>query len=101
MLHRACRGLVLAGFDGDVCAFDAFAEPAALTPGGEVEALLDDRVTFDLEGGRMYRRDRWTIAGRPPTALRAVLAEHRCQHPLPAAWLAPVPDPVPTTRTEF
>lgn len=100
MLHRTCRQLVIAGFDNDTCAFDAWTEPAPLTPHGELAALLDERRTYDLDGERLYRRDQASIPGRPPSPRRTVLAEHRCHSPLPVDWLETSTPSAPTTEAE-
>jgi len=64
---------------------------------GELFALLNDRRTYELDGGRLYRRDSHSIARRPPTELRPVLAEHRCGDPIPARVARPTRTPPAST----
>lgn len=89
---RKCRAWVLAGLDGDVAAMEAIADPHYLTAVGELEALLDERTTYDLEHGRLYRRYHWNIAKRAAGTRHLVLAQHRCQQAMPREWQLPRPE---------
>jgi hypothetical protein len=89
-----CGRAVITGVDADRCGLGAKVDPAPLTHSGELLAVIAGRWTYRLVGDRLCRRDRWSLR----TAADAVHAEHRCHQPLPAAWLAPVPDAVPTPK---
>jgi hypothetical protein len=93
--HRPCSVLTVAGFDSDRAALDAWCDPHPLTNAGEVEALLDDRWTYELVGQRLERRDRWNIPGHPPSHELVVLASHVCDSPIPAGWRLPPAPPAP------
>lgn len=90
-----CGAAVLAGVDNDRCGLNATVDPTPLSQAGEWLAVLAGRTTYELADGRLYRRDRWTIA-TPPRG--ATVAGHRCRDPIPATWHAP-PAPVTATRT--
>lgn len=86
---RKCRAWVLAGLDSHVAALEAHADPYPLTAFGEAEALLDGRVTYDLEETRLHRRLHWNIAGRPAGSRHLVVAEHRCGFAIRPSWQLP------------
>jgi hypothetical protein len=87
--HKPCHLPTLAGYDADTCALDTWCDLAELTLAGEVHALLAGRTTYELTTERLYRRDRWTITGRPAGRMTPVFAEHRCHAPIPATWAVP------------
>lgn len=88
-----CRTYLLAGLDGDLCAFPAYVDPTPLSAHGEAAALILGRRTYALwhRGGRLELtpRDRWQIKGSPaghPKNRFDVHAEHICgSGPLPSA----------------
>lgn len=84
----SCRAVVIRGLDSHIAATVATADPAALTPLGEVLALATGRRTYDLTwtGGRyeIDHRNEWHIRGRPPGTQFHVIADHKCGQPLPA-----------------
>lgn len=85
-----CGTPVLAGLDDDACAWPAVVDTSPLIPAGELAAVyLEDRRTYDLCVGELWRRER-TQHGRESRA--PVLPEHRCNDPVPSAWTKP-PDP--------
>lgn len=95
--HRLCRMPCLAGIDDN--GLDTWCDLGELHSSGEAHALLEGRWTYDLHAGTQlcYRnadRIAWQPAG---TGRNPVLAEHRCQHPIPAAWTMP-PQPAATPR---
>jgi len=76
-----CGAPVVAGIDGDVCAFMIRADPQPLNALGEALAILSGLATLKLTrpGGRLLltARDPWHISGRP-WERADVIAEHRC-----------------------
>lgn len=93
---RQCRGQILTGLDEDDCAFRAAVDPTPLTALGEALALLARRRTYELRDRRLFRRDRWQIAGRQAGTQYLVLADHSCNSsPLPS-----IPLPAPEKRKE-
>lgn len=67
-----CRRPILAATVGGL---DRHIDPAALTPAGELTALLARRTTYDLNGDHLIRRTVHRIAaGRP----HPVVADHTC-----------------------
>ena len=96
--RHACGAVVIEGLDGKACAFIVAVDPQPVTAAGEVAAIRDGRGTWRIWHGQLDPRDQWNIPGHPPGDPWPVHAEHRCHQPLPAAWLAPVPDPVPTPK---
>lgn len=76
---RHCHAHVVTGLDADLMAFTAIADPAPVTPLGELLALLAGARTYDLtRAGHQYRldvRDPGTIA---TSRRHPVLAGHRC-----------------------
>ena len=99
--HRPCSQATVAGYDADVCALDAWCDLHELTADGEVLALLDGRVTYEVDGERLHRRDRWAIRSRPAGGSTPVLAEHRCDAPLPFDWRAPTVTTPPPPATDM
>lgn len=99
--HMRCRcgQPVIVGLDADLAAFPARVESRRLTAAGEVAALTDGRITYEMKLGALDRRNRWTIPGRPAGERTPVHAEHRCGQPMPAAWLLPVAPRPPATIT--
>jgi hypothetical protein len=91
---RDCGAYVWRGLDHDWSALTVQADTTALSPVGEVLALLRGRTTYRLskQGTRyvLTRRDRWSIKSYPAGAVvRAatydVIADHRCRaEPLPS-----------------
>lgn len=99
--HRPCNFPTLGGLDADRAALDALCDLGELTLYGEAMALLDGRRTYELHAGRLSRRDKWQIAGRPAAASRwPVFAEHRCHDPIPASWCIPHLPAPPATTTD-
>jgi hypothetical protein len=97
---RHCKLPTIAGFDADMCALDAWCDIDELNPRHEIQALLDNRNTYELvpHGGGRYRftyRDQWRVKTPPNHPL---LATHRCDDPLNPEWLAPeqLEIPIPT-----
>lgn len=91
---RGCGAQILAGLSDDHLAHDAHVDPSPLSPYGEMLARLAGLRTYDLhrevDGFRLYVRDRWQIAGRPAGVLVYcwrvdVLTEHRCGWTFPTA----------------
>lgn len=84
-----CRGRIITGWDGDVCALIAEVDPTPLSTLGEALAQLQGRRTYTLasEGGRLVLNDRTPgrIGHRPAgTGHFDVMPEHRCgAAPLP------------------
>lgn len=86
-----CGLIVMAGLDGEVCAFEAECDPRPLTALGEAAAYLAGLRTWSLRNGRgrfeLYPRNAAEIT-RHPAGTRArcdVLAEHRCGVRLPVS----------------
>jgi len=80
-----CGLPVLTGLDGDVCAFPAVVEPVPLTYPGELGcALSEGRTTYAVMGGELHRRYRTQLE---TASTYPVVAEHRCGHPINAAWI--------------
>lgn len=98
---RRCGRGVLSGLDGDVLAFDVDADPIALTPSGEVGALLAGRRTYALRTAGRPELDRRLSPHRSAEAV--VVPEHDCGWTTPTAWRAPAPRtaPAPPTTTPF
>jgi hypothetical protein len=96
--HKPCHLPTLAGYDNDTCALDTWCDLAELTLAGEVHALLAGRTTYELATERLYRRDHWTITGRPAGGRTPVFAEHQCHAPIPATWAITRP-PAPPAKT--
>lgn len=91
--HRPCGLPIMLGLDADLCAFEVRCDLGQLDTRGEVMALLEGRRTYELNvRGELNRRDHWAIRARPPSRV-TVLAEHRCDAPIPAAWCVPAPKP--------
>lgn len=102
LILHSCNQHVLVGLDDEIAALTARCDPYPISAIGEVQALSDGRATYYLHRGCLERRDRWTIPGHPPSPQLLVLAEHRCDDPLPPAWLAPPsPRPRPVTQEAF
>lgn len=88
-----CGAPVLAGLDGDVCAFPAVVDIGPLSAIGEAVARIQGRRTFEIRkrgAFQLMRRNRHAIRDRPP-GRRAwcgpidVVAEHVCHSfPLPS-----------------
>lgn len=88
-----CQTAILTGLDADVAALTANVTATALTASGEVWALTNGLWTYELTARRLYRRDRWNIPGKPPSASRTVLADHDCDLPIPDEHRRPLPPP--------
>ena len=91
---RRCRQPVMAGFDAERAAMDAWCDFAELTAFGEAMALVEGRRTYSLTDGErpvLDHRDRWRIAGAPAGAEGSpvVLASHVCGARVPRAWERP------------
>ncbi len=88
--HR-CGATVLTGHDDDWAALVITVDVAPLTRRGEAGVLLAGRTTAEVASHGTHRhithRDHWRITGHPADTV-AVVAEHRCDAPTPAAWLA-------------
>lgn len=92
-----CHQPTLTGLDNDLCAGTARVDPHPVGAVGETLAQLTGRATYTLHrtAGRyeLQIRDPWQIAGQPAGIGRNdVLAEHRCNSPLPA-----IPSVIPQT----
>jgi hypothetical protein len=93
-----CGAATLYGDDADTAGYPTRVDPAHLTRGGELLAVIAGRSVYEWARGRLYRRDRWSIRSQ---AAAPVLAEHRCGDPVPTGWrLPPAPRPTPTPTTE-
>lgn len=86
---QRCQVLLLVGLDADVAALLARVDYLALTRVGEVLALAQGRLTYELalHGGRyeIDPRDERAIT-RAPAEPTVVLVEHRCTEPVPGNW---------------
>lgn len=89
---RTCGQPVIAGPDNDACGIDATCDRTALSRAGELLAVISGRTTYQDDGTRLHRRDRWRIHTSAPR----VVAEHRCHQPTPSHWTQPA-QPKPTT----
>lgn len=96
-VHR-CGEWVLVGLDDEPAGLTAWCDQYPISQAGEVAALTAGRWTWSISHGRLERRNRWTIPGHPPAPDLLVIAEHRCDSPLPDDWLAP-PTPRPPAPT--
>ena len=85
---RRCGATTLFGLDADRAALDATADPVPLTRAGELRAALAGRATYALASGELHHRDRWALTA----PARVVVPEHRCGQPVPADWVAPMPE---------
>jgi hypothetical protein len=94
---RTCQQPILVGPDNDTCALNATCDTSQLNRTGELLAIIDGRKTYQIEGQRIHRRDRWQIN----TEAAHVVAEHRCHNPTPRHWHAPEPSPATTTEVPF
>lgn len=88
--HR-CGDLILIALDYWTAAYTVHCDPYPLSAHGELQALRDDRKTYQMETYGVRHRNAWRIRSKPP-GKATVLTEHRCHHPLPQDWLAP-PEP--------
>lgn len=94
-----CGAAILAGDDNDAAGLPARVDPPRLTRTGELLAVCAGRKVYELDLGRLYRRDRWMIHS---PARGPVLAEHRCEARVPDDWKAPpAPAAAPPTTEEF
>jgi hypothetical protein len=79
-----CRCLVIRALDAPVAAFDIRLDPEPLTEIGELTALLDGRMTYDLlpiaGHHEIANRDQWRMRQRK----HPVLATHKCPGRIPA-----------------
>ena len=79
-----CRSDILIGLDADMCALDARVDPWPLTKSGELLAVVSGKKTYELDiRGHLHRRSRFQLK----TVVRVMVAEHKCEEPLPKAWL--------------
>ena len=83
---RTCRQHCLAGID--INGLDTWTDPQQLHPAGELQALLDNRRTFNLYAGKqLIPRDRHLMAAYPAGhKQRPTFAAHRCDQPIPTTW---------------
>lgn len=88
-----CGAAILAGDDNDAAGLPAKVDPRRLTRSGELLSVIAGRKVYELDAGRLYRRDHWSIRSK---ARGDVVAEHRCGHPIPDDWKAPPAPPAPT-----
>jgi hypothetical protein len=89
-----CKTDVLAGFDEDVMAMPAIADPTPLSPLGEALALIEGRCSYELDrhgaGLALWLRTHWRIEAAPASDQVIVLTDHRCgAPPLPSVEIAP------------
>lgn len=82
-----CHSWYLAGLDADRAAFEAHADPLALTAGQELACMLSKRRTYEIhqtgkEQMEIDYRDRWRISGHPAGGKMNVIAEHVCNKPV-------------------
>lgn len=94
-----CRADVLAGLDEDQAALAAIVDPVALSPYGEVEALIGGRKTYELrrqgQGLALWYRHHWHISRFPASDGVIVLASHKCgTAKLPSVEIKPLPGKV-------
>lgn len=92
-----CGEHTMVGLDDDRCAFSARADIYPLSNAGEVAALRQGRHTYMLRRRALDRRDQWLIAGTPADSA-TVVAEHRCDQPVPESWRRRI-TPTPARRT--
>jgi hypothetical protein len=97
--HR-CGALVLTALDHWACAMTVICDPWPLSPAGEVQALRDDRQTYQIRQWGVRYRNAYRIAGNPPRPGVTVLAEHRCGHPIPDTWKQPLPPLTPRPNNQ-
>lgn len=92
MTHR-CGCPCFAGYDGDICAMDAWAELQEVNVIGEAEALMSGRRTYTywIRLEHLQLRNQFDIQWEPAGSQehRRVLVEHRCDEPFPAHWAHP------------
>jgi hypothetical protein len=83
---RTCRQHCLAGIA--ITGLDTWLHPQPLHPVGELQALLDDRRTFNLYAGKqLMPRDRHLMAAYPAGhKQRPTFATHTCGQPIPTTW---------------
>ena len=83
---RKCRTNCLAGID--INGLDTWTDPQQLHPAGELQALLDNRRTYNLYAGKqLMPRDRHLMAAYPAGhKQRPTFAAHRCDQPIPTTW---------------
>ena len=83
---RTCRQHCLAGIA--ITGLDTWLDPRQLHPVGELQALLDNRRTFNLYAGKqLVPRDRHLIAAYPAGhPQRPTFATHTCGQPIPSTW---------------
>ena len=94
--RHKCQREVLAALDYHIAAIEVLVEPYPLSRRGEVEALRDGRATYQIRHYGLGRR-RAPHIRTSPAETTTVLAEHRCEHPLPTEWIA-APKPRPTAN---
>lgn len=83
---RSCGVRVVAGLDADALAFPAQADPAPISQDFEQECMFDDRPTYDFAAGVLTRRSFSLFNYWSPR--RVVLAQHRCESPVPHRGIA-------------
>ena len=88
-----CGLIVLRGLDDPDCGMPATVDPMTLTTLGEVWSVLDGRKTYRLYGstpfttGMWYRlpynRERSPVGKKDGSGVVRVVAQHRCNYPIP------------------
>jgi hypothetical protein len=97
---RDCGAKVLHGDDADVCGIPTTVDPRPVDNLGEFLAVASGRRTYDLRPTKTAGSHGRQLAERNATAIRQprrlpVVAEHRCDQPLPADPAAPADRPEP------
>lgn len=93
-----CATPILTGRDDH--GLDVTAVAACLTRHGEIQAAIAGLACWRIDTERrMWRTDRWRITADAPMPGDSRITTHRCDQPLPASWLAPIPTAA-TTATE-
>ena len=88
---RTCRTSCLAGIA--ITGLDTWLDPQQLHRFGELQAILDNRPTFNLYAGKqLIPRNPHLIAAYPAGHPgRPTFATHRCNHPIPTTWTKETP----------
>ena len=86
---QKCRREIISGPDADVAGMDAKADTAAISRVGELFAVVENRVTYELDPtGRLYRRTPKAVIFGGVGKFSTLHPAHQCAA-VPARWLAP------------
>lgn len=97
---RNCLAVTVAGLDADSAALETHVDPTPLSRHGEIRAALVGRRIYRLDTDqRLWAIDRWRITTDPQPGDH-LLAQHLCNTPIPATWIAPEPTPTPAHTEE-